>query len=59
MGLGIQDSFLANNKVSAKWGQLHFDAAQQHGQSTHVGMKIMQERAARIGAQVRVQSERG
>lgn len=36
-----------------------FDAAQQHGQSTHVGMKIMQERAARIGAQVRVLSERG
>jgi galactitol-specific phosphotransferase system IIB component len=22
-GLGISDSFLMNNKVSAKWGQLH------------------------------------
>jgi two-component system nitrate/nitrite sensor histidine kinase NarX len=29
------------------------------GQTTHVGMKIMQERAARIGATVQVQSEVG
>jgi two-component system, NarL family, nitrate/nitrite sensor histidine kinase NarX len=36
-----------------------FQTGQQGGQSTHVGMKIMQERAARIGAEVHVQSELG
>ena len=35
-----------------------FDAAQTH-RETHVGMKIMRERAARIGAQVNVVSQSG
>jgi two-component system nitrate/nitrite sensor histidine kinase NarX len=36
-----------------------FSPQQTAGQSTHVGMKIMQERAARIGATVQVHSEVG
>ena len=38
---------------------LGFSGTSSAGQSTHVGMKIMQERADRIGATVQVQSEAG
>jgi two-component system nitrate/nitrite sensor histidine kinase NarX len=38
---------------------LGFSAGQAVPQSSHVGMKIMQERAHRIGATVQVQSESG
>ncbi len=36
-----------------------FNPQKTLGQSTHVGMQIMQERAARIGATVRVHSQQG
>jgi two-component system nitrate/nitrite sensor histidine kinase NarX len=38
---------------------LGFSGKSPLGQTTHVGMKITQERAARIGATVQVQSEFG
>lgn len=38
---------------------LGFDAAAGHADETHVGLRIMQERAQRIGARVRVDSSPG